>query len=170
MDFACMVCCIAHFILLHILLLIFSSYFYLYLYIFSCVMFHFSHFPLSGPVLIYISLLIISCIIEYVTNKRTLNLGFAIAGLYSPPEPCEACFNIDGCTLLDLFWTVEKITPIHCHYKARIILNITPSKLWGHFHLLVNYPFKHSINEWYFHTWFLSLKCVVLFPVEKRPD
>ncbi len=29
---------------------------------------------LSGPVLIYISLLIISCIIEYVTNKRTLNL------------------------------------------------------------------------------------------------
>ncbi len=34
----------------------------------------FLHCPLSGPVLIYISLLIISCIIEYVTNKRTLNL------------------------------------------------------------------------------------------------
>ncbi len=31
------------------------------------------HCPLSGPVLIYISLLIISCIIEYVTNKSTLN-------------------------------------------------------------------------------------------------
>ncbi len=37
-------------------------------------MFHFLHCPLSGPVLIYISLLIIYCIIEYVTNKRTWNL------------------------------------------------------------------------------------------------
>ncbi len=36
--------------------------------------FIFLHCPLSGPVLIYISLLIISCIIEYVTNKRPLNL------------------------------------------------------------------------------------------------
>ncbi len=48
--------CIAHFISLHILPLIFI----------------FLLCPLSGPVLIYISLLIISCIIEYVTNKRTL--------------------------------------------------------------------------------------------------
>ncbi len=32
------------------------------------------HCPLSGPVLIYISLLNISFIIEYVMNKRTLNL------------------------------------------------------------------------------------------------
>ncbi len=40
------------------------------------VTFHiFLHCPLNGPVLIYISLLIISCIIEYVTNKRTLNLN-----------------------------------------------------------------------------------------------
>ncbi len=31
-------------------------------------MFHFLHCPLSGPVLIYISLLIIFGIIEYVTN------------------------------------------------------------------------------------------------------
>ncbi len=58
---------------------LFLFYYYLYLYIFSCVMFHlyfyfFLHCPLSGPVLIYISLLIISCIIEYVTNKITLNL------------------------------------------------------------------------------------------------
>ncbi len=46
-----------------------------YIYIYSRVMFHFYvlHCPLSVPVLIYISLLIISCIIEYVTNKRTLN-------------------------------------------------------------------------------------------------
>ncbi len=34
----------------------------------------FLHCPLSRPVLIYISLLIIFCIIEYVTNKRPLNL------------------------------------------------------------------------------------------------
>ncbi len=32
------------------------------------------HYPLSRPDLIYISLLIIPCIIEYVTNKQTLNL------------------------------------------------------------------------------------------------
>ncbi len=32
------------------------------------------HCPLSGPDLIYISLLIIPCIIYYVTNKQTLNL------------------------------------------------------------------------------------------------
>ncbi len=35
-------------------------------------MLHILHCPLSGPDLIYISLLIIFCIIEYVTNK-TLN-------------------------------------------------------------------------------------------------
>ncbi len=68
--------CIAHFILLHILLFMFSYYifFYLYLYIFSCVVLHILHCPLSGPDLIYISLTIIFCIIEYVTNKKTLNL------------------------------------------------------------------------------------------------
>ncbi len=68
--------CFAHFILLHILLFIFSSSFYflpIFIYILlRCVTF--LHCPLSGPNLIYISLLIISCIIEYVTNKRTLNL------------------------------------------------------------------------------------------------
>ncbi len=35
-------------------------------------MFNFLHCPLSGPDLIYISLLIISCIIEYVTNTKNL--------------------------------------------------------------------------------------------------
>ncbi len=34
------------------------------------------HCPLRGPDLIYISLLIIPCIIYYVTNKETLNLEF----------------------------------------------------------------------------------------------
>ncbi len=43
--------------------------------------FIFLHCPLSGPILIYISLLIISCIIEYVTNKRTLNLDLHKAGM-----------------------------------------------------------------------------------------
>ncbi len=71
--------CIAHFILLHILLLIFSYilfyFIFTYIYIYSLVLcLIFLHCPLSGPVLIYISLLIISCIIEYVTNTRTLNL------------------------------------------------------------------------------------------------
>ncbi len=37
-------------------------------------MLHILHCPLSGPDLTYISLLIISCIIEYVSNKKTLNL------------------------------------------------------------------------------------------------
>ncbi len=66
--------CIAHFNSLHILPLFFLLFLPIFIYIFSCVMFHFYflHCPLRGPVLIYISLLIISCIIEYVTNKRTL--------------------------------------------------------------------------------------------------
>ncbi len=28
-----------------------------------------------------------------------------------PPEPCEACFIMDACTLFDLFWTVEQKHP-----------------------------------------------------------
>ncbi len=43
-------------------------YFYIFL---ICILLH---CPLSGPDLIYISLLIIPCIIYYVTNKETLNL------------------------------------------------------------------------------------------------
>ncbi len=80
--------CIAHFSSLHILLLIlfyFLLIFYLiptYIYIYSpvlCSIFYliFLHCPLSGPVLTYISLLIIPCMIVYVTNKQepwTLNL------------------------------------------------------------------------------------------------
>ncbi len=68
--------CIAHFILLHILLCIFI--FYLYLYILYCVVLRILHCPLSGPDLIYISLRIIFCIIEYVMNKKTLNLGLQL--------------------------------------------------------------------------------------------
>ncbi len=64
--------CSAHFILLHILFFLIFI-FHLYLFIFSCVVLHILHRPQSGPDLIYISLLIIFCIIDYGTNK-TLNL------------------------------------------------------------------------------------------------
>ncbi len=52
-------------------------YIYIYIYICSCVVlllynFYSLHCPLSGPDLIYISLLIIPCIIYHVTNKETL--------------------------------------------------------------------------------------------------
>ncbi len=72
---SCTSCLALFFILLHILL--FISFFYLY--ICSCVVlllynFYSLHCPLSGPDLIFISLLIIPCIIYHVTNKETLNL------------------------------------------------------------------------------------------------
>ncbi len=58
----------------------FTLYFFfvpIYIYICSCVVlllynFYSLHCPLSGPDLIYISLLIIPCIIYHVTNKETL--------------------------------------------------------------------------------------------------
>ncbi len=58
----------------HFTLLFFT---YIYIYICSCVVlllynFYSLHCPLSGPDLIYISLLIIPCIIYHVTNKETL--------------------------------------------------------------------------------------------------
>ncbi len=46
----------------------------IFIYVHSCVVLRTAlHCPLSGPDLIYISLWIIFCIIEYVTNKRTLS-------------------------------------------------------------------------------------------------
>ncbi len=45
-------------------------YFYIIVILFHC--------PLSGPDLIYISLLIIPCIIYYVTNKETLTLTLGV--------------------------------------------------------------------------------------------
>ncbi len=58
---------------------LFFFYLYIYIYIYSCVVlrlynFYSLHCPLSGPDLIYISLLIIPCIIYHVTNKETLTL------------------------------------------------------------------------------------------------
>ncbi len=59
--------------------LLFLTYIYIYIYIYICSFvvlllynFYSLHCPLSGPDLIYISLLIIPCIIYHVTNKETL--------------------------------------------------------------------------------------------------
>ncbi len=70
---SCTSCLALFFILLHILL----YFFFLPIYIWSCVVLllynlYSLHCPLSGPDLIYISLLIIPCIIYHVTNKETL--------------------------------------------------------------------------------------------------
>ncbi len=75
--FAHLICC-ALFILLHILLFISNFFTYIYAlvlcYFYIICIFILLHCPLSGPDLIYISLLIIPYIIYYVTNKETLNL------------------------------------------------------------------------------------------------
>ncbi len=65
--------CFAHFILLHIFTLYCLFLFnFLPIFIYILVLLLFLHCPLSGPDLIYISLLIIFCIIEHVTNKQNL--------------------------------------------------------------------------------------------------
>ncbi len=60
------------------LLLVFLFFTYIYAlvlcYFYIIFIFIILHCPLSGPDLINISLLIIPCIIYYVTNKETLNL------------------------------------------------------------------------------------------------
>ncbi len=33
------------------------------------------------------------------------------------PELCDACFNMDGCTLFDYFWTIEQ-KHLPMHFKA----------------------------------------------------
>ncbi len=69
----------AHLIVLHFLhiLLLFLFFYHIYAlvlcYFYIISIFILLHCPLSGPDLIYISLLIIPCIIYYVTNKETLN-------------------------------------------------------------------------------------------------
>ncbi len=78
---SCTSCFALFFILLHILLFISFFYLYIYIYICSCVVlllynFYSLHCPLSGPDLIYISLLIIPCIIYHVTNKETLTFSY----------------------------------------------------------------------------------------------
>ncbi len=83
-DFDKQTCFISHLTCLAHLVLHFSLFYYtfyslflFFTYICSCVVlllynFYSLHCPLSGPDLIYISLLIIPCIIYHVTNKETL--------------------------------------------------------------------------------------------------
>ncbi len=67
----------------------FTLYFSFFTYIYALVLCYFYiififillHCPLSGPDLIYISLLIIPCIIYYVTNKETLNLEALLSSI-----------------------------------------------------------------------------------------
>ncbi len=42
--------------------------------------------------------------------------GFAIRGIYSPPELCEARFIMDAHAFFDVFWTVE-----HKHLPTAMI-------------------------------------------------
>ncbi len=86
--------CIAHCALYFFFLFLFFI-LYLYLYIYSCLVLHILHCPLSGPDLTYISLLIISCITEYVMNKKklepwTLKLPF---GLELSPRTFTKCVD-----------------------------------------------------------------------------
>ncbi len=64
----------------------FYSLFFFFTYICSCVVlllynFYSLHCPRSGPDLIYISLLIIPCIIYHVTNKETLTFTVISKGI-----------------------------------------------------------------------------------------
>ncbi len=67
----------------------FTLYFSFLTYIYALVLCYFYiififillHCPLSGPDLIYISILIIPCIIYYVTNNETLNFEPMLLGL-----------------------------------------------------------------------------------------
>ncbi len=63
------------------LFIFFFTYIYALVLCYCCVLYNFIcillHCPLSGPDLIYISLLIIPCIIYYVTNKETLTLTWS---------------------------------------------------------------------------------------------
>ncbi len=56
------------------MIILFFTYIYALVLCYLYIIFIILHCPLSGPDLIYISLLIIPCIIYYVTNKETLNL------------------------------------------------------------------------------------------------
>ncbi len=42
----------------------------IFIFYFIIIIIYFLHFPLSGPVLTYISLRIIPCMIVYVTNNK----------------------------------------------------------------------------------------------------
>ncbi len=66
--------------------------------------FFFLHCPLSRPVLIYISLLFISCIIEYVTNKRTLNVESVFKASAADFEQLQYLTSAAGLILLSWYF------------------------------------------------------------------
>ncbi len=87
----------------------FYSLFLFFTYIYALVLCYFYiififillHCPLSRPDLIYISLLIIPCIIYYVTNKQTLNLEHLklvgwLAKLTLRPRQSNGAFPLHG--------------------------------------------------------------------------
>ncbi len=97
----------------------FHFYSHLFLYILLCYVslfcnLFFLHFPLSGPVLTYISLLIIPCMIVYVTNNKepwTLNLN---AGQGYMKEES----NIMPCCLKHVYLLVHALGV--CEYSVQV--------------------------------------------------
>ncbi len=100
---------IAHFTLYFFLFLFFT-----YIYVYPLVLSHILHCSLSGPDLTYISLLIIFCIIEYVTNKTLIIEDFlTLKGIVNPifkmysPKPVfflllnteDVCKNVGNQTI-----------------------------------------------------------------------
>ncbi len=76
------------------------------------------HCPLSGPDLTYISLLIIPCIIYYVTNKETLNL--------EPWNPTVNCCRI----LVMAYWH-----NIHINFNGRFVTSSVDRPWQDNFHV-----------------------------------
>ncbi len=104
---------------------LFTLYFsFLPIYICSCVVLllynlYSLHCPLSGPDLIYISLLIIPCIIYYVTNKETLNLKT----LNNGENESETSFNTP------LIVSCEYIY-IYIHNELLSVISFNGEKYW----------------------------------------
>ncbi len=117
-------------------LISFSPYLYIYIYslvfcfivfiafMLLCFIFYFLHFPLSGPVLINISLPIIPCMIMYVTNNKepwTLNLDstgpwcpYLLSRCDGPPSSPP---TRPTCTRMAL-WR-ERLTSLKCDDTAK---------------------------------------------------
>ncbi len=136
----------SHRLFLHILLVLHFSLFYctfyslflFFTYIYALVLCYFYlifillHCPLSGPDLIYISLLIIPCIIYYVTNKETLNFGpwtLICVELFWGDRNVH-CYA--SCTLTTLH--LSKVSFLQCCHMKRY--NKIFTKMWGVYSLL----------------------------------
>ncbi len=72
-TFYFIICSLFHshlYLYIYSLVLCFIAYVIFIFYFIIIIFYFFLHFPLSGPVLTYISLLIIPCMIVYVTNNK----------------------------------------------------------------------------------------------------